>query len=239
MSDVTDLADAEAARAEAETSDDEALEADEEADPAEAHEGDEVEGVSGDAPGEAVPPAVQGMDEKAMERMHKRVAQASATYAKKISEILGDEAQMLELCPRCVDGGFPGFIFPALMAPVDPKTKAAVLLSIGEEASEATEPDKYARQCDSCKGAGVTLSGSRRTRDRLLTCHDCVGRGWIAVGPERQGNQTRVVETTTVNGNEETHEPQPEVDLWGTPIGDPDYGVMPQYRSRPIPTPVS
>ena len=241
MSDVTELVEAEAAKAEAETDDEEtgerpALEHDEEE---EAHELDEVEGVPVEPSDEQVAAQQVGMGEKELEKMHKRVATASATYAKKITEILGEEAGLLELCPRCVAGGFPGFIFPPVMAPVDDETKAAVLVSIGETPSEATETDKYARQCDSCKGAGVTLSGSRRTRDRLLSCHDCKGRGWIPVGPERQGEQTRMVETTSANGTEEAIEPQPEVDLWGTPIGDPDYGVMPQYRSRPLPTPAS
>jgi hypothetical protein len=229
MSDVTDLADAEAARAEAETSDDEALEADEEADPAEAHEGDEVEGVSGDAPGEAVPPAVQGMDETAMARMHKRVAQASATYAKKIAEILGDEAQMLELCPRCVGGGFPGFIFPALMAPVDADTKAAVLLSIGEEAPNVSELDPYSRRCDACKGWGRVLSGSRLNQQKTLQCLPCHGRGWVAVGEERSGAQQAVTAPDVPTENGAPVEQPPDADPWGRGPNDPDYGRLPQF----------
>jgi hypothetical protein len=229
MSDVTDLADAEAERAEAETADEPEAEPTPDEPAEEEVEGDEVGGVPAEPSDAEAAAQVVGMGEKEMEKMHKRVAQASASYAKKITEILGDEAQVLELCPRCVGGGFPGFIFPPLMAPVDPETKAAVLLSIGEEAPNVSEPDPYSRRCDACEGWGRVLSGSRLNQQKTLLCLPCHGRGWVAVGDERRVAQQAVTAPDVPRENGAPVEQPPEADPWGRGPEHPDYGRLPQF----------
>jgi hypothetical protein len=196
---------------------------DEEAD---AHEQEQQEPEQSDAEAAA---QVVGMGEKELEKMHKRVATANASYAKKITEILGEEAELLELCPRCVEGGFPGFIFPPVMAPVDAETKAAVLVSIGEEAPNVSEPDPYSRRCDACQGWGRVLSGSRLNQQKTLQCLPCHGRGWVAVGDERSGQQQPVVALVPVNGDESPVEQPPDADPWGRGPDHPDYGRLPQF----------
>ena len=231
MSEVTELAEAEAARAEAEPPAEPPENAEEEnaAEAEEASELDEVDDLPVEPTDEQLAAQQVGMGEKELEKMHKRVATASATYAKKITEILGEEAQLLELCPRCVAGGFPGFVFPPVMAPVDAETKAAVLLSIGEEAPNVSEPDPYSRRCDACKGWGRVLSGSRLNQEKTLRCIPCNGRGWVAVGDERRVAQQAVAAPVESNGSSEPAEQPPDADPWGRGPNDPDYGRLPQF----------
>lgn len=181
------------------------------------------------------PPAADSR--KLAEKAAKRIETANAAHARKLGEILGEEANDLVPCPRCTHeslpfGGIAGFVIDSPMIPIDPAMKAMVLASVGEAPAVATKPDPYARQCDTCEGAGATLSGSRTNRDRTLTCHDCEGRGWIAVGDERRSGARAVLTPPSPNGPTEVAEQPPDSDPWGRTPDDPDYGRMPQYARR-------
>src|SRR5205807_620639 len=86
---------------------------------------------------------VGAVSEREIEKMFKRVETANAGYSKRLGDIMGEEANVLEPCPRCSDP-FLGFIFPPLMKPASAEVKAAVLVSVGEEPALATKPDPYA-----------------------------------------------------------------------------------------------
>ena len=175
------------------------------------------------------------LGEREIERMMKRIDSANTAYRKRVAEIMGAEVEVLEPCPRCADPVY-GAIFPPMMKPVDAETKARVLLSVGEEGDEVTRADPYARRCDTCDGAGYTLTGSRLARARTIKCHDCGGRGWLAVGPERTADAARAVTVppsaevaAMENGHDEAPAPAPDTDLWGRGKNDPNYGVHPMY----------
>jgi hypothetical protein len=238
MSEVTELAEAEAARAEAESPDEPTPEPspDEQAEEEEAHESEQVEGVPAEPEPQEEPSGAAGaVGDKEIEKMLKRVETANAGYARKLGEILGDEAQILETCPRCA-APFLGLIWPAAMRPVSPEVKDAVLVSVGEQPAMATMPDPYARRCDVCDGSGVTASGSRRPEEKGVKCIPCNGRGWIPVGDERRVGRSDIAPVAQANGQTDVSPqsmtataPAPDEDLWGRRAGDPNYGVHPMY----------
>lgn len=199
-------------------------------------ESEEVEGQEGEAEAEAEPSGAAGaVGEKELERMFKRVETANATYARKVGDILGDEAQVLETCPRCA-APFLGLIWPPLMKPVSADVKSAVLVSVGEQPPMATNPDPYSRRCDVCDGSGVTDSGSRRAEEKGLKCLPCNGRGWLPVGDERRVGRSDIAPVAQANGQTDVvplavtaTEAAPDEDLWGRRAGDPNYGVHPMY----------
>jgi len=238
MSEVTKLAEAEATKAEADTDDEEtgerpALEHDEEE---EAHEAEQVEGVPAEPePQEEPSGPVGAVGDKELEKMFKRVETANAGYSKKLGEIMGEEATVLEQCPRCASP-FLGFIFPPMMQPVTAEVRDKVLVSVGEAPALATEADPYSRSCDTCKGSGVVRSGSKLNSQKALRCLTCDGRGWIPVGDERRVGRSDIAAVQTTNG-EVDHSvapadlptQTPDEDMWHRKIGDPDFGVHPLY----------
>lgn len=193
-------------------------------DEAEAHEAEPTEP---DAEPEAEGP-IGAVGERELERMFKKVDAANLAYHKRLEGAMGEEVQVLEPCPRC-NAPFLGFIFPPIMKPVTAEVKNAVLVSVGEQAAEASEPDPYARTCDTCKGSGVTLSGSKRNSEKALACLPCKGRGWTPVGPERSGGTVETPAAPVTNGEVTHDEPSPDRDPWGRGPGDPDYGRLPQF----------
>ncbi len=204
--------------------------------PAEEQESEEVEGHEGEPePEPQASGAVGAVGEKEIEKMLKRVDSANTTYAKRLADILGEEAGVLETCPRCA-APFFGFIWPPAMRPVSDDVKTAVLLSVGEEPELVTKADPYSRRCDICDGAGRVLTGSKITRERQIRCLRCDGRGWIPVGDERtipanreQAIPTGAVPVAATNGHDEDFAPAPDQDLWGRDKNHPDYGVHPMY----------
>jgi hypothetical protein len=189
------------------------------------------EGAEGQPEPQALaPPAVEGLSEKELERRAERIGRANVTYVKKLGEIMEQDFALLEACPRCVPGGFFGHYFTG--APIEPEQKAAVLLSVGEEAPKVSERDSYSRRCEQCDGWGKVLSGSRLNQEKTLVCIACKGRGWVAVGDERRVPSQAVTEPAPVNGAPEFVEQPPDADPWGRTPNDPDYGKLPQYVGR-------
>lgn len=202
----------------------------------EEEESEDIEGREGNPEPEPEASGAAGaVGEKELEKMFKRVDTANAAYAKRLGDIMGEEREVLEPCPRCASP-FLGFIFPPMMQPVTADVKAAVMLSVGEEPELVTEADPYSRRCDTCQGAGRVLTGSKLSRERHIRCLTCEGRGWIAVGNERtaatqlaanaSGNVSALPEG---NGHQETYAPAPDQDIWGRDKDHPDYGVHPMY----------
>lgn len=190
---------------------------------------DEVEGVRTEEQHAEDAARNVGMGEKEIEAMHKKLGTARNAYVKKLEGILGDEIQMLEMCPRCIGDGIAGFIFPPQLHPVDDETRTAVLASIGETPADATERDPFSRRCEICDGSGVVLTGSKRNAEKVIVCLECKGRGWVAVGDERRVAQQAVAVPQPSNGVEQLPEPAPDTDPWGRGPGDPDYGRLPQF----------
>lgn len=116
------------------------------------------------------------------EKLMKALNRAAENYAKKIVDLLGGELEGWQACPLCAEG-LPGFRVPVMPAP---EHLAAVKIAIGEDPDPPLIGDGYSRECDKCAGLGVTASGSKVAAHARLTCLGCDGRGWVAVGHERE-----------------------------------------------------
>lgn len=150
-------------------------------------DGDGDEGAS-EVPGDETEAAAPALDDRAVDKAIKALEKEAQRHAGRVADIMGEDAQILVPCELCAPS-IPGFRWP--QPPAAPVV-AAVKAAIGEPAQPEYEKDNYSRVCDSCKGLGATATGSKVAGQSSVQCHDCKGRGWIPVGPERQGGQVAV-----------------------------------------------
>lgn len=187
---------------------------------------EERDGLQPDPP--PPPPDDNAASEADMEKQFKSLEREATRHANRVSEIMGDEAQAFEPCPRCIPA-IPGFIYPPSIAPVPPDVIAAVKLSMGEGGRPDYNKAPHARACDTCGGHGRVLSGSHANGQELILCPTCEnGRGWIQVGDDMPARSVGVAEGATVRPIV-APEPLPDVDPWGREPSDPNYGRLPQF----------
>ena len=186
-----------------------------------------------DAPAEAAPDVVEeaqaSFDERAAEAGRKRIDRAVKSMVTTLNQVLADEAQYLQPCPRCADD-FPGLIWQPGVKGVLPETRAAVMISMGEDPDPTLNPDPRANRCQVCDGWGKVATGSRVARQDKMECEECKGRGWIgprsAALPAANAAPSPVLyEVSSTNGQE-----APPTDPWGRVKGEPLYGVMPGFE---------
>lgn len=173
-------------------------------------------------------PAADATTEADMEKAFKSLEAEATRHANRVSQIMGEQAQVLEPCPRCIPA-IPGFIYPPDVAPVSPDIVAAVKLSMGEGGKPDYAKAPHARACDTCNGHGRVLSGSVANGQELILCPTCDnGRGWIQVGddiPARSLSDGAPPTSAAVAAPEAL----PDVDPWGRAPTDPNYGRLPQF----------
>jgi hypothetical protein len=153
---------------------------------------DQAEGTEDEDPEVAdEPPAAVEDDTPSIEAQHreqqaknKKLDQVAAHTAKRYGEILGSDLDGFVGCAMCAPW-FPGIRLPIMP---EPETLAAIKIAIGEDPDPPLHDDPYSRQCGSCGGHGVTKTNSHVTGQKSAQCLDCKGRGWLAVGPERDSN---------------------------------------------------
>lgn len=137
---------------------------------------------------EPEPEAPSGFSEKAMERAVKKLEAEASRHANRVSEIMGEDANDLTPCPLCAPN-IPGFRWPF---PPAADVVAAVKDAIGEPASPTYAKDSYSRECDLCHGLGSVATGSKVAGQGVVGCLKCKGKGWVAVGPERESGAVTV-----------------------------------------------
>jgi hypothetical protein len=135
-------------------------------------------------------------------------------------------------------GYHPGLHPPPEYVQLPAESVAAIRTLLGLPSLEGFQPDPYATTCDACGGKGRTLTGSSIESHAHVQCLKCHGKGWVPVGDERRGEAVAIVGPVGAIAapvDAETGDPVPQsseaVDAWGTPLGDPMYGVAPQYRA--------
>jgi hypothetical protein len=182
------------------------------------------------ATGEPSAASEQVLSEKQMRAALDKLDREKERHTARVSEIMGEDALSLVPCELCAPN-IPGFRFN--MAPSE-ETQTAVRKVLGMPTVENLKPDPYSRRCDVCDGKGKTRTDSLVERQETVRCIPCEGRGWIAVGAERQTGAASPVAAQPVNGPEPVLDDGIKRDMFGTPETDPDYGLMPQLRARPI-----
>lgn len=139
-------------------------------------EGEERAEASEDEPSTVQP---QPKSEKDMEKVFKALDNEAMRHAKRVGDILEEDAQDLIPCELCAKL-LPGFRWPV----VDEDQRAAVMLAIGFEPKPDLEPDKHAHACPDCHGHGKVATGSKVQGQDALPCLTCGGNGWM--GERRQ-----------------------------------------------------
>jgi hypothetical protein len=159
----------------------------------------------------------------------KKLATASRNYSRRIVEILGDDLDGWLTCELC-EAHYPGIRLPV---PPDEALAAKLRSILGMPALENYRRDNQYNPCATCDGLGTILTGSKVAAHMTRTCGACKGTGYIDM---RTGEAPTLNGTTTPN----VHLPEPipteeapDVDPWGTPLGDPDYGRLPHLRAKP------
>ena len=128
----------------------------------------------------------------------KKLDQLAAHVAKRYHDILGDDLDGFVGCPLCAPW-FPGI---RLQVMPDYETVAAVKVAIGEDPDPPLTNDHYSKVCEDCGGLGKVLTGSKVMGQTTAQCIPCKGRGWLAIGPEReQGNIMPTIPTPPPPGN--------------------------------------
>lgn len=180
-------------------------------------EPDESPGPDEDAPEPQEPaqePASQQETLALLEERGKRFDTLSKHVAKRTGEILGEDATMATECPLCSYYGMPGWV-PTVAPPEE--LQSALLHYAGLRAPSDYAKDGYSSACAKCNGLGEVLTGSQVVGQERLPCYDCQGKGWLAVGPERQA-----VFGARPNGATVTAQPLPVMDQAMQPEAVPE-----------------
>lgn len=171
-----------------------------------------------------------------MEARYRKVEQAARSYANRVSAIFEEQALDLLPCPLCSIGGTPAFLNKHDAGRIPPPVADAVKVFLGFATEQDYEADPEVHECDTCKGKGVTFTGSKVPGNETRPCARCQGYGYVP--PPTAG-------TNGSAGADVIHFPageRPEtvsegdVDLSGEPRilpdgrTNPNYGKWPQYK---------
>jgi predicted nucleic acid-binding Zn-ribbon protein len=173
------------------------------------------------------------MSERELEQGIEKLTKEATRHANRVSEIMGDDAQLLVPCELCAPG-IPGFRWPE--APTE-EQRQAVLLAIGEAAPADLVEDPDAEQCDRCHGLGELLTGSKVETQRTRACTKCGANGWTT--PEQRQaydstQQAKAVAAEVVplrEGQASQPTEVPSVDAWGRVVGQEFFGMNPVYMT--------
>ena len=175
-------------------------------------------------------------ESQADKKQMQAATRAVQSYARKIGEIFGEQANELLPCPLCGDTLWPGFVHlgDAGRAPNDTKNATMQFLGYARELDYKQAPS--VRPCPTCDAEGKVATGSHVPEHKTIVCPDCKGYGY-APPPGAQATSTNGANITVTgptmvpSGNG-----SPDTDPWGDPKllpdgrENPNYGKMPQYK---------
>jgi hypothetical protein len=144
---------------------------------ADEEEAEEEEEAAEPSEEETEAPEAAGMSEKEMEASRKKLDNENTRHANRISEIVGEEANLLVPCELC-NGFADGYRFPVTPPP---EIIERVRVAIGLPDLSNFQQAKHARMCDDCAGLGVVLSGSQVAENAAIRCIGCNGSGYIVI----------------------------------------------------------
>jgi hypothetical protein len=117
-----------------------------------------------------------------IEEIGKKLDQLGKHVARRMGDILGEDAQLYRPC-MC------GELFqtPGWLPPIDPTPDAQAFMYhwMGQRSPSDLISDPYSKPCETCKGEGALASWSRKADAAPLPCPDCESKGWIATSPKR------------------------------------------------------
>lgn len=127
-----------------------------------------------------------------MEEIGKKLDALVKHGARRMGEIMGDDAQFYRQC-LCVEC----FNTPGWLPPIDPTPDAQAFMYhwLGQHAPGDYQDDQHSKACEFCNGLGQVATGSKVAGQDYLPCAECKGLGWVATDSTRGGNIL-----TTANG---------------------------------------
>jgi hypothetical protein len=118
-----------------------------------------------------------GLTEKQLDETRKKLDRENERHRARISDLIGDEAVLLEPCPLCT-GFADGYRFPV---EPPPDVIEATRVAIGLPDLSNFQQSTTTRECPSCVGLGVVLSGSKVPENAAITCVACNGSGYVVL----------------------------------------------------------
>lgn len=170
------------------------------------------------------------------EKRFKAADRAFTTYTRAITKAWGDDAT--RLVPFVVDPGAPmGFVDAANQGRVPDDIRQNLLSFLGLSGETEYEPDPLARQCSTCKGKGLTATGSSVGPNMTRDCPTCGGLGYEADTTGVANGSARVSGAHTPASEAASPLTTAERDLWGEPRLLPNgerntnFGLMPDFKT--------
>jgi hypothetical protein len=165
-----------------------------------------------------------------MEASLRKLDNEAERHAKRIREIMGEDADALVQCELCPPN-FGGWRFDG--SPTEEVTKrvrvAIGLPDVSNFAMSATE-----KPCDDCRGLGKVRTGSLVPGRETVTCDACAGKGYVGSRPRLNTDTPEAPPPPPENGAPPAYDDGIRRDMFGTPEGDPDFEKLPGARVRPI-----
>jgi hypothetical protein len=227
MSRATELAKAEAAEAEAEQPDEETTETEGEDAPPEPPQPPAPPGTDDDGEEEEEAeqpeqaPEAQALTEAEVKDAMRKLEKEDQRHAKRYAEVLGDQFQLMQPCPRCLESGH---VYPWEVAPLDPEQVAAVDASLGRANAPELKAAKDAVRCEECAGWGQVTTGAQNPQGAVKPCTPCGGLGWVPPAAQAALSIANGGGSASPSGEDVVVDLQ---DGWGRPAGHPHWGQDP------------
>ena len=157
------------------------------------------------------------------------------TYAKKVVETYGDDAQALYPCPLCPDN-HKGFIDLRSAGQVPNEIAEGVYQYLTATDVGTYEQDPGTKTCPVCSGKTQVRTGALSGQWITRTCPNCGGYGFMPPPTDVVGSKGIGGEGGVVVPLHEDAGPSEDVDEWGEPRVLPDgtlnanFGMMPNRK---------
>lgn len=169
------------------------------------------------------------------EKRFKAADKAVATYARRIGDIYGADADDLAECPLCpsIHKGFVN-VQDAGLVPDAVKSTVMTFLGYAREREYAQAPNVHA--CESCEALGKVATGSQVAGKETITCPRCNGYGYYPPpgapqnGADLSHGGPHVEEFTASGAGVPDTDPAGEPRILPDGRENPNYGKWPQYK---------
>ena len=169
-------------------------------------------------------PEPAGLTEKQIEARFSKLDSENQRHAKRIGEILEEDANDLLQCPLC-SSFIAGFI---LNAPVADEPRAATLGFLGVENAAELEHAADKGECPECKGSGRVVTGSKVHGYDVLDCATCDGFGYVLTTGDRP--QAPAAPIVNGGGEPELRPVNPDMDRRIRELHDLGYTIVPPMQ---------
>lgn len=186
----------------------------------------DVEPEAEDEPELVVPTGPQS--EREIEKANAALEKEHVRHAKRISEIMGEDALDLVVCEACATN-MAGFHWPSSVYPDGSPERVMYEVLSGGGSTTPKQPE-FLKTCVSCNGLGDWRTGSYKESCQFITCGDCGGKGYTDERDVRPAT-LMVVSSEVVAEPAAPAQPDVERDMLGRPTGHPNYGLLPIYMN--------